>query len=496
MGEQTQTSEKQKIDEAKKLQVGIEHEKARILHLQEELSQVQDESDRLKASYSEATNSHAKFVTLLEGIKEKKAVSESELKKTIDSKRDLEKQYIQSVGKLEEEKRVNTVLEAQISDGKQENGRLQQQWSSLNAENHNLDKEVVKLSTSLTILRKDREEKRKEVKSLRKRIMHQITVASGLREGFAWDVNRLNVFWFSTVLVMLACSRCPVWYRQFAVADAHGNKRKRLERPQPALHPRWTYCSSQEDTIYTNLLIDLFKSESRLPLMPSLDKVPKHDFPEDLDLPDFAQSICGNDFIRCYTAEEPPVYSAVSKVFHDTTTRVQKGKLSAQVRNCAYFYLGLHHEMRTLKRVDWGVRAWRGVAHTFEKLETEFQVGNLKCWYEPKSASLEEEKAKGFAKSGGFFGTLFTLVLVDAFEIPDDRSFFEEREVLVPILSTFRILAVSRGRRCPQGQQKLDFDHVVMLQMPPRPDFAATLAHSELPILDVPLVDGQPAEQS
>lgn len=181
---------------------------------------------------------------------------------------------------------------------------------------------------------------------------------------------------------------------------------------------------------------------------------------------------CMDSFVAAYTAEHIPVYSTASGAFH-AEDRLSHGEFSEQVLRCAPFYVGLNEELLQMPVVGGGdiasLTLWRGVKFPFPDLEGHFAKGRIVMFYEPKSASENEDKARAFS---GKQGTLFKIKVRKAYKISHKSFFKEEEEVLIPMFSAFVVQEVVNNR------DKSQPDCVVLLQLSDEKVAAAEQARS------------------
>lgn len=140
-------------------------------------------------------------------------------------------------------------------------------------------------------------------------------------------------------------------------------------------------------------------------------------------------------FIRTYTGQRVPVYSAVSAQMVNTETRFADSKLSKAVRECMQWQAMLHRELSLLPPL--GVkRLYRGIAHKFDDLMEAYPHGATKILYEPKSTSMEEAEAAEFATPEG---TMFVMDTFTAVDITSYSFYPSEKEALIKMLTRFRV---------------------------------------------------------
>jgi len=152
--------------------------------------------------------------------------------------------------------------------------------------------------------------------------------------------------------------------------------------------------------------------------------------------------------INLYTSQDYKVYKKVSDIFH-SPNRMTDFILSDDVMAALPFYKMLDEALKALPS-DYHYQGWlfRGVKWAFPDLaehETKFRQhfypGLNLYWYEFKSTSYDETVAHNGAFSGRYGArTIFKVDVKRAYKIEAFSDFPKEKEVLVPILTAFRVV--------------------------------------------------------
>lgn len=215
-----------------------------------------------------------------------------------------------------------------------------------------------------------------------------------------------------------------------------------LARMNPTVNPEDTI---RECVVECKALIDAQRTDGTLP--PSIS---------DVD----AMHLCS------LTSEEFPVYRWASNPFRDCALRFKARKdeatgpivitadnkqdwLSQDVIAAAAYYKGLFVAIDGLpESFQHSGKVFRGIKHQFspEEFSVNFKNGRCITFFEPRSTSTDRDIASGFG--GGTLNpgiTLFEIESCRGFNMKWLSFFASEAEVLMPMLSTFEVVAADNS---------------------------------------------------
>lgn len=149
--------------------------------------------------------------------------------------------------------------------------------------------------------------------------------------------------------------------------------------------------------------------------------------------------------IRSYTDGDLAPYREMSGALHDGT-RLVDGEVSETVKLVLPFLKLLNVALEGLPAsYHYEGQVFRGVKWAFPCLENHnprqyFHTGRKLWWYEPKSMSWDPKvmESECFAGSSGA-RTIFKVHATLAYKIENFSDFMEEREVVMPMLSRFKV---------------------------------------------------------